>query len=339
MKDDERYSRQRVLREIGPRGQERLAASRILIVGCGALGSVQAELLVRAGVGNICIVDRDVVEMSNLQRQTLFDEEDAVAGIPKVVAAMRRLRTINSAVQIRGIVLDVLPENVEELVSDATLVLDGTDNFETRYLINDACVKHRKPWIYGGVIGTGGMAMTVLPGRGPCLRCVFMEAPSAGSEPTCDTEGVLNTAPAAVASIQVTEALRLIVEGEIEGFRMFVADLWRGSWRSVGVVRDEVCPCCGEGRFDFLDATALSRTTLLCGRDAIQVSPPQGTRLSLPDLEKRLSRVGTVSRRDLMLQLEVEKYRLHVFPDGRAIIRGTTDEAVARSLYAKYLGS
>ena len=335
---NDRYARQRVLPEIGSGGQEKLLNASIVIIGCGALGSVQAQLLARAGVGRIRIVDRDVLEMNNLQRQVIFNEEDVAAGLPKAEAAARKLRKINSSIEIEGLVEDVTPRNIEGLIADADLVLDGTDNIETRYLINDACIKHRKPWIYGGVIGTTGMTMPVLPNEGPCIRCIFPESPPPGSLPTCDTVGVLNTAPATVASIQVTEAIKLIVGSGASEYRLLNIDLWTGSYRYVPVQKNENCPCCGEGRYDFLNAKEVSWTTTLCGRNAVQISPARAVTLSLDDLSKRLAQAGKVSYNGLLLQFQVSDHELVIFPNGRTIVKGTTDEAVAKSLYAKYLG-
>ncbi len=335
---NDRYARQRVLPEIGSEGQEQLLNASIVVIGCGALGSVQAQLLARAGVGRIRIVDRDLLEMNNLQRQVIFDEEDVAAGLPKAEAAVRKLRKINSTIEIEGLVEDVTPRNIEELITDVDLVLDGTDNIETRYLINDACVKHRKPWIYGGVIGTTGMVMTILPDEGPCIRCLFPETPPPGSLPTCDTVGVLNTTPAMVASIQVTEAIKLIVGNGVREYRLLNIDLWTGSYRYVPVQKNENCPCCGEGRYDFLNAKEVSWTTTLCGRNSVQISPSRAVTLSLDDLSKRLAQAGKVSYNGLLLQFQVSDHELVIFPNGRTIVKGTTDEAVAKSLYAKYLG-
>ncbi len=336
---NDRYARQRVLPEIGSEGQEKLLKTAVVVIGCGALGSVQAQLLARAGVGRIRIADRDVLELNNLQRQVLFDEDDVAAGLPKAEAAARKLRKINSSIEIEGLVEDVTPRNIEGLITDVDLVLDGTDNIETRYLINDACVKHKKRWIYGGVIGTTGMAMPILPGEGPCIRCLFPEAPPPGSLPTCDTVGVLNTAPSIVASIQVTEAIKLLVGKGISKHRLLTLDLWTGSYRFIAIQKNENCPCCGQGRFDFLDAKEVSWTTTLCGRNSVQISPSRATVLSLDDLSRRLAQAGKVSYNGLLLQFQIGDHELIIFPNGRTIVKGTTDEAVAKNLYSKYLGN
>lgn len=334
-----RYSRQEVLEEIGPHGQEKLLRAGVLIVGCGALGCAQAQLLARAGVGRITVVDRDLVEANNLQRQILFDETDASAGMPKAEAAARKLAGINSSIEITGLVKDVTPNNVEELLTGVVLVLDGTDNLETRYLINDACVKNKIPWIYGGVIGTSGMSMSVLPGQGPCFRCLFPQPPPHGSMPTCDTVGVLNTAPAVVASVQATEAIKILVGEDLDEHLIVSVDLWRGHYQTLAASRDEACPCCGQGRYDFLSSRTTTWTTALCGRNAVQIAPPAEMSLSLEDLYRRLARVGRVTNNGLLLQFEVDGCQLVIFPDGRTLVRGTTDESLARTLYDKYLGS
>ncbi len=336
---ESRYSRQLMLEEIGPAGQEHLGRASILIVGCGALGSVQAELLARAGVGRILIVDRDVLEENNLQRQVLFDEDDVAADLPKAEAAIRKLRRINSSIDIDGMVRDVNPGNIEKLLQNVGLELDGTDNFETRYIINDACIKNNIPWIYGGVIGVSGMTMAVVPGQGPCIRCLFPEIPAPGSLPTCDTAGVLNTAPAIVASIQVSEAYKLIVGGGIGECRLHLIDLWQGSFRSIEVSRDENCPCCELGNYEFLDRRETARATTLCGRNSVQISPARSAPLSLEALAKRLGQAGKVRHNGMLLQFEVDRHTIIIFPDGRVIVKGTTSESEAKTLYARYLGS
>jgi len=336
---DDRYSRQVLLAEIGEDGQQRLLESSVLIVGCGALGSTMAGTLARAGVGRIRIVDRDVPELHNLHRQVLFDEDDVAAGIPKAEAAARKLRRINSSIEIDAHVTDVNPRTIEALIADVSLVLDGTDNFETRYVINDACVKCGKPWIYGGVIGTTGMSMNIIPGKGPCLQCLFPDAPSPGSLPTCDTLGVFNTAPAIIASIQATEACKLILGSEETARGLIHVDVWAGTFQRIDVKRTEGCPACGLNRFDYLTVRETSWVTSLCGRNAVQITPAKSTSISLDRLSEALARVGRVSYNGLLLQFEVEGRELMIFPDGRVIVKGTTNESVAKGLYAKYVGN
>lgn len=335
----ERYARQVALEVIGPAGQERLARSSLLILGCGALGSTQAELAARAGVGKLTVVDRDVVELHNLQRQSLFDEQDVRERLPKAAAAERRLRLINSEIAVEGLVTDVTAANVLELVRGADLVLDATDNFETRYLLNDAAVREGKPWVYGGVLGTEGLVMAVRPGQGPCLRCVFPEPPQGHLVPTCETLGVLNTAVAWVAALQVTEALRLLCGAPQTEPCLRSLDIWRGSLRSVAVQQSEACLCCGERRFQFLDEGRGTSSTILCGRNAVQVTPERPLVVDLAALAGRLATLGRVAQNGLVLELEAGGRRLVVFPDGRVLVMGTTDPAEARSLVARYLGS
>ncbi len=335
----DRYSRQTALGVIGPEGQRRLAAATVLVIGCGALGSMQAELLARAGVGRLVLADRDVLELHNLQRQTLFDERDVRERLPKAVAAARRLRAVNSAIRIEALVEDVTAANILELVRRADLVLDGADNFETRYLINDAAVREGRPWVYGGVLGTGGTVLAVRPGQGPCLRCLFPEPPDALLMQTCETAGVLGAAVAWVAALQVAEALKLLVGDRSESYRLHSLEVWRGAVGAIEVERDPACRCCGHRRFEFLDSGRGSTSSVLCGRNAVQVTPePQ----SAPDfalLAERLESLGVVTVSGLVLEFSPPgDYRLVVFPDGRVLVLGTTDPAAARSLVARYLG-
>jgi adenylyltransferase/sulfurtransferase len=335
---EERYSRQVLLAEMGDEGQLGLRKSSILVVGCGALGCHLADALVRAGVGRVAIVDRDLPELNNLQRQTLFDEDDVRDGLPKAEAAVRKLRKINSSVEIEGYVEDLTFRNVEGLIVGRSLVLDGTDNFETRYLINDACSKHGIPWIYGGVIGTSGMTMTVVPGRGPCLRCLLPASPPPGSLPTCESQGVLGTAPAVIASIQATEAIKLLTGAE-PSTELLSVDLWTQSFRRIKVAVADDCPVCQRGSFDFLEGRETSWTTTLCGRNSIQITPPGYTALALERLSESLASSGKVSFNGYLIKFLVKGYEMILFPDGRAIVKGTTEESEARSLYAKYLGT
>ncbi len=337
----DRYSRQVRFPGIGAGGQERLRAGRVLVIGCGALGTVAVDLLARAGVGHVTIADRDFVELSNLQRQLLFDEADAASGTPKAVAAAAAVARVNSEVEVLPIVADVTPDNVERLLEDAQVVLDGTDNFETRLLINDACVKHGVPWIYGGAIGSTGMSMTVLPGETPCFRCTFPRRPDPGTVATCETAGVLASTIVTVAALQFTELLKLLV-GDREHLRrgLVVLDVWSNQYEQpVQLARTPDCPCCALHRFEFLEARVTSRTATLCGRDAVQVSPGHPTKLDLAALGRRLEGVGTVSATAYLVRLVVGAHELTIFPDGRAIIKGTHDVTTARSLYSRYVGA
>ncbi len=335
----QRYARQVVLPEIGEEGQRKLAQSTLMIVGCGALGSTQAELLVRAGVGRLILVDRDVLEIHNLQRQVLFDEEDVREKMPKAQGALRRLQKINSQVEVEAFVEDVTSANVEKLLASVDLLMDGTDNFETRYLLNDAAVATHTPWIYGGVLGTSGTVMAVLPECSPCLRCVFPEPPKAFNLPTCESHGVLNAAVSWVAALQVTEAFKVLLGYPAEEFKLYALNIWEGMLTPVKAEKSEKCPCCGEKRFDFLHSRRGSSSTIFCGRNAVQITPEQGT--TLPDftqLSRRLASLGSVTVNGLILEFLCGSHRLVIFPDGRVLVMGTTDVAEARSLMAKYMG-
>jgi molybdopterin/thiamine biosynthesis adenylyltransferase len=335
-----RYSRQLVLPQIGEEGQRRLLGARITVIGCGATGTVVANHLARAGVGRLRIVDRDWVELNNLQRQLLFDEADVAEGLPKAKAAERRLRAVNSEIEIEGVVSDVHAANVEGLIADADLVMDGTDNFETRYLLNDACVKLGKPWVYCGSVSTYGMALLIVPERTPCLRCVFPEPPPPGTSATCDTAGVLGPAVSVAASLAATEGIKWLVDDAAAASGQMVhVDVWELSWHTFRLTRKEDCPCCVERRFPYLEASASSHVTALCGRNAIQITPVAAGKLDLPRVAERLRPAGQVTVNPFLLKLEVDGYLLTLFPDGRAIVEGTTDETVARTLYARYVGA
>jgi adenylyltransferase/sulfurtransferase len=337
----ERYSRQSRFSAIGEAGQERIGAASVLVVGCGALGSAGLDLLARAGVGRLTVVDRDVVELSNLQRQLLFDEADARAGAPKAIAAARAVQRINSEVEVRPVVADVTPANVEALVAGSDAVLDGTDNLETRYLLNDTCVKAGTPWVYGGAIGATGMSMTVVPGESACFRCTFPDRNPAGSLATCDTAGVLGPCVVAVAAFQAAEILKLVVgDGEHVNRGRTAFDLWTNDvQRAERIQRQPGCPCCGGRRFEYLEARSTSQTTSLCGRNAVQVSPGRPVALDLGQLGPRLAAAGAVTSTEHLVRFRVGEHELTVFGDGRAIVKGTSDLAQARSLYARYVGA
>ncbi len=336
--DRERYSRQILFRGLGEQGQQRLLDARAVIVGCGALGSFQADALARAGVGEIRIIDRDYVEISNLQRQWLFDEQDAAQAMPKAAAAAAKLRRVNSGVHVEPHVADLTAENAEELLADAGVILDGTDNFETRYLVNDVAVKRGVPWIYGAAVGSYGVTMPVFPGRTACLACVFPEAPG-GAQPTCDTAGVLNAVTASVAAFQVADAVKILSGREdLVEPRLLTIDVWENTIRAVGAGRrDSQCPACGLGRFQYLEAKR-RRPVTLCGRNAVQVHESRRD-LDLAGLRKALEPLGAVRANEYALRFSCPPYELTVFADGRAIIKGTEDVGVARSLYARYVGA
>ena len=338
-----RYARQSILPQIGRTGQERLATAHVLVAGCGALGSASANLLARAGVGRLTLVDRDYVELHNLQRQSLYDEDDVARHLPKAVAAAEKLRRANGAIRIDAVVEDVDAASIERLLDGVDLAVDGLDNFETRYLLNDAAVKRGLPWVYGGVIGTYGLTMTIRPGLSACLRCVFPEPPAAGSAPTCDTAGVLGPAVDLVAAIQAAEVVKLAVE-DLDSLNdgLLALDPWHLSFERVplpGPVVD--CPTCGARRFDFLGQAASSRTTVLCGHDAVQVRPYPPATMDLTALGDRLGAAGETFSNPFLVRFRPTgaPYELTVFPDGRAIVKGATDPTEARAVYARYIGT
>lgn len=334
----ERYIRQMVYPDIGEEGQRKLLASAVAIIGCGALGSSIANLLTRAGVGKIRIVDRDYIEPHNLQRQAIFDENDIAEGLPKAVAAADKLRAVNPQIEIEPVVADANPSTIMDHVSGMHLILDGTDNFETRYLINDASVKTHLPWIYGGAIGSEGITMTIIPYETACLRCISPLAPSPGTVPTCETAGVLGAVPALIASIQANEAIKLLVGQGTLNRGLIHVDLWRNTFQVLAASRRPECPTCGRGRFDYLEAQEGAQATALCGRDAVQVRVMPAVSVSLPRLAQRLQFAGKVRFNEYLLQFNAEGHQITVFPDGRAIIKGSGDESRARSLYSKYIG-
>jgi molybdopterin/thiamine biosynthesis adenylyltransferase len=338
---NERYSRQVLFSGIGREGQRKLLQSRALIIGCGALGSAHAESLARAGVGKLRIVDRDFVEASNLQRQTMFTERDADERIPKAVAAANHIHELNKEIEVESEIADVNHSNIERLVRDCDVVLDGTDNFATRYLINDACVKHEINWIYGAAVGSYGVTMTIRPHQTPCLRCVFEEAPPAASAPTCDTAGVIMPIISVVAAVQVTEALKLLT-GQLEDLHrsLMQFDVWRNEWRKINPgAPSPDCSTCGLGRFETLEAASGDFAAVLCGRNAVQISPAQATQLNFSELAERLRVTGEVKFNDYLLRFRTGEFELTVFQDARSIIRGTSEITTARSLYAKYIGN
>ncbi len=334
--DRERYSRQILFHGIGEGGQQRLLRSHVAIVGCGALGSFHAEALARAGVGRLTIIDRDFVEPTNLQRQWLFDESDAAAALPKAIAAQRSLARVNSSIRVSGVVADLTPANIEEMLNEAELILDGTDNFETRYLINDYSVSRGVPWIYGAAVGSYGVTMPVLPGKAACFRCIYPEAPG-GPQPTCETAGVLNAVTAAVAALQVAAALKLLSTGSLEP-GLTTLDVWSGAVRRIDLpARDPECPACGLHQFPHLAGERRAPISL-CGRNAVQIHE-RSRALNLAELKLRLEPLGEVRANDFGLRFFCQPYEMTIFPDGRAIVKGTTETSVAKSLYARYIGS
>lgn len=337
----ERYSRQILFSPIGQKGQEKIRSKHVLMVGAGALGSGNGEILTRAGIGKLTIIDRDYVEASNLQRQQLYTEEDVAEKMPKAAAAERRLKAINSDVEIRGIIGDATAEMLEELVQDVDLIIDATDNFEIRMTINDIAQKHNIPWIFGALVGSFGMSFTIIPGVTPCLNCILKSLPLQGM--TCDTVGVISPAVQMVVVHQSTEALKILVEDWDAVRHSFVSfDLWRNQYTSIKMAKakDEGCLSCGlERTYPYLDKENRMKSTVLCGRDTVQIRPPRSEEINLQALGERLRALGyEVKGNPYLLSIETRDNRLVIFKDGRALIHGTKDLAQARSIYQKILG-
>jgi len=340
-----RYSRQTMFHAIGEEGQKKLINGNVVIIGCGALGTNIATYLVRAGVGKIRIVDRDFIEYHNLQRQVLFNEDDIVNQLPKAIAAERHLKKVNSSVAIEGIVADANYTNIEGFCSGADLILDGLDNLETRFLINDVAMKHKIPWVYGGAIASSGMTMTIIPGETPCLRCIHPVLPDPGIAPTCETAGIVGTVPAVVGAIQATEAMKILI-GADTNKELITLDIWRGAFHQLKIMPRQDCPAC-HGKYEFLDEKFHLKTTSFCGQSrAIQVINTEVTEIDLDELAVRLKNLGDVRSNEFMLRFsvndvddveDVDNNEIIVFPDGRAIIRNTTDESVASKLYDIYV--
>jgi len=335
---EERYSRQTLFAGIGADGQRKLAAARVAVVGCGATGSCLASLLARAGVGTLRIIDRDYVEPSNLQRQALFEESDAAQSLPKAIAAARRIAAFNTAIIAEPQVADLVPNNIETLLDEIELILDGTDNFETRYLMNDFAVKHSIPWIYTAAVGSYGATLNVLPEKTACLACMFPDLPRGAFE-TCETAGILNTAVNLAASIAGTEALKLLVGAESQVRRTLLAfDVWRNEWSEVAAsIPRAGCNVCGGREFSHLAGEGRPHITL-CGRNSVQIHERQRP-VDFSEITLRLQPHGIVRHNGFVLKFLRDPYEITLFPDGRAIIKGTTDTAIARSLYARYVGS
>ncbi len=339
----DRYSRQMRFYGVGEAGQKKLLDSHVTLCGCGALGTVLANALVRAGVGHLRLIDRDFIETNNLQRQVLFDEHDVAENLPKAEAGARKLAAINSSVHVEPVVTDIDRTNIEELCRDADLILDGTDNFEVRYLINDVAVKLGKPWVYGGCIGSHGQTMTILPGETPCLRCVFEAAPAPGEAGTCETAGVLSPIVNIVASFQATEAFKILTgRREHVNRDLIYIDVWENIQKRIKIAKlhgTVDCPCCKHRRFEWLEGEHGTQTTSLCGRNAVQVAHRSAGKLNFEEMARHLEMGGIeVSYNRFMLKFDAEGHQFTVFPDGRAIIKGTSDVDRARTLYAKYVG-
>jgi adenylyltransferase/sulfurtransferase len=342
----DRYHRQRLLPQIGAAGQERLARSRVLLVGCGALGGHLADQLVRGGVGFVRIADRDIVELTNLQRQPLFDEQDATTGAAKAAAAARRLAEINSSVIAEPFVTDVWAGNIGELIEGIDLILDGTDNVQTRYLLNDAAVRHGIPWVHGACVGTEGRVMAVWPKKSPCLRCIYPEAPAGSELPTCDTAGVLQAGAAIVASLQIVQAFHILTgQWSQADHRLWKLEIWTGRWTDIDLSdgRRDDCPCCGRGNFPYLQISAAESAVTVCGRNAVQIRPARPW--SGADLDRalqRLRQVGDVETNPFFWRCrlaEMPGLTLTCFRDGRLLVDGTADAGRARAICARYIGA
>jgi molybdopterin/thiamine biosynthesis adenylyltransferase len=339
MEELDRYSRQIIFPGIGPEGQRRLAGGFAVVVGCGALGTVVASALVRAGVGRVRVIDRDFIEYHNLHRQLLFTERDVEDGLPKAEAAERHLREANSAIEVEGVVADFSPTNAEKLVAGADVIVDGLDNLETRFLVNDVALKLRIPWVYGGAVSSIGMTASFLPAGRPCFRCLMSSPPPAGWTVTCDTAGVVNAVPWIVGSLEAAEAVKILVRTAPISRDLVILDVWQRSFESVslaGLVETD-CPAC-QGTYEFLQGKARTRVTSLCGQNAVQIWNTAAVGLPLAQIRERLSALGPVEGGEQMIRFPVGEQELVVFYDGRTIVRGTRDETVANSLYAKYVG-
>lgn len=337
-----RYDRQSVLREIGPEGQKRLSASKVAIVGLGALGSVSAELFARAGIGNLFLIDRDFLELNNLQRQVLYDEEDIQKNLPKAIAAKQKLEKVNSEIKIHAEVSDLNASTVSELLGGMDLIIDGTDNFETRLLINDFSLQKKIPWVYGGAVGSEGMVYAILPGERPCLRCVFKEVPSPEEVQTCDLMGILSPISHTVASIQMLAGLKILVgKKEAVDSKLLTINLWTHEFRRLNVdaLKEHPCDACSKKEYHFLESQKGTKAVSLCGRDAVQIVNYSHQKLDFKKLHDKLHGVMKVEFNEYLLKCEWDAYEMTVFANGRAIIKGTQDLGQAKSFYAKYIGA
>lgn len=337
-----RYSRQAQFASIGAEGQAHLSRARVLLCGCGALGSVIANTLARAGVGHLRIVDRDFVEISNLQRQVLFDEEDAASRLPKAICAAEKLRKINSEITIEPIIADLTASTLPPLLDGVDLILDGLDNFETRFLLNDASIERGIPWIFGGCLGAEGQSMTIVPGVTPCYRCLIPEPPDAGTALTCDVAGVLGPIINVIASVQCAEALK-ILSGAVDAVRksLLLIDVWTNYYREMSFegLANEDCPCCKRREFPWLEGRRSNPPVVLCGRNAVQISPDSPQKWTIEEAKAKLAPFGEVTTNRFLARAIVGELEVTLFLDGRAIIQGTQDPAVARTLYAKCVGN
>lgn len=337
----QRYSRQVKFAGWGQEEQEMLSNGRVLILGCGGLGSAAASLLARAGVGQLKLVDRDYMELSNLQRQILYDEHDVKEGLPKVIAAKRKVHEINANVNAEAVIADVNRMNIEKLVENIDVVIDATDNFETRFLLNDACVKHRIPWIYGACIESHGMCMTIIPGKTPCLRCIIERLPDKDAAPTCERVGVLGAIVTIIASIQANEAMKIVAQKNDEINKNIISiDIWNNSYQivdSISADENKTCSVCRQHKFDFLSGRFGKAYTKIMGQNAVQIIPFEEGKVDLPKLAIELSSLGSVMVNEYLIRFLIDNFELSIFQDGRTIINGTTDTGIARNFYSKYV--
>lgn len=333
-----RYSRQTVFSGIGEEGQRKLLSSKVAVIGVGATGTVIANNLCRAGVGFLRLIDRDYVELSNLQRQTLYTEEDVKRKMPKAVAAFEHLKMTNSEIEIEPVCTDVNSSNVESLIADADLVLDGSDNLEVRYLINEACVKHEKPWIYAGALTGTGMTVNILPGKSPCLHCLFPNLSIQGTGQTCSTAGVVNGITGVIASVASIEAIKILIGSPNVRKSLLYFDLWNNDFNEIEVQRTPDCPICTRHEYKLLGRPSGSYTTSLCGRDSVQIVPATTKEINFEQLALKLGKAGSVQYNKFMLQFSDGKVDFNLFPDGRAIINKVKDSSAAKSVYSEYIG-
>lgn len=336
-KEEKRYDRQTILSQWDEGTQDHLSNSRVIIVGCGALGTNTSANLARAGVGELTIVDRDFVELSNLHRTALFSEEDV--GRSKATVIREKIGKINSHVNVESLPTDLEPLNSERILTGHDLILDCTDNLLTRYLLNDFSVKFKVPWIYAAVIETMGMTMNIYPEKGPCFRCLFPECPPPGSLPTCDTAGVINTIPQVISALQSTEAIKYLAEKEVDINTLVTFDIWSRDLSTVEIEKNKDCICCEDEKYQFLESEMGQSSHSVCGREAIQINTHMDEEINLEELAEKLEGLGRVEAKDVLIRFEVDAYRINVFKDGRAIVEGTEEEKVARSLYSKYIGN
>ncbi|KAB2954531.1 thiazole biosynthesis adenylyltransferase ThiF [Heliorestis acidaminivorans] len=337
----ERYAKQIRFAPIGEEGQRKLQQARVLIAGMGALGTHLANSLARAGVGYLKVIDRDFVELSNLQRQVLYDEEDVEEILPKAIAAQRKLEKINSSIVVEAEVVDISWANVQQHFEGIDLVVDGSDNFELRFLINDCAVKKKIPWIYGGITGSQGMAMVIRPFEGPCLRCIMPKAPTPGSMPTCDTAGVLGPTVQMVTAFQTAEAIKVLTGQDDKVCQgLLNIDLWTSRYEVFDLSKASrpQCPACGQGEFPFLEGREEIQVTPICGSNAVQINPVGEKKLNLQDIARRLASLGEISQNPYLLKFNADGQEMVLFMDGRAMLKGTQDSVKAKSFYSRYVG-